>query len=352
MSQLSCEGHMLIRGMYQSILVRIQSGIVVLIDFAHLHGTDVGLPDCRSLAIAHWLAKSQQVITVQHVYLSDPKLCTGRCRCGPFANALLFVGFLESGNTMLTRTTAKNVTTLMLLHFPFDPGSNDRHSSDVTKMFDESCLVPFDRHKYDKSSCLDNERGVFDDIIGRNSLVVLGNNSTQLLVVHFDVVKKWQLLAKSHISHSVGLEYHVEIFSFVDKDQLEPRAIWRHNKILSVAHIIFPTIKFDFGIEKFLVDRSFNDMMTLEVNMTKYEGVVILVFNTRHWLFHERTFAGAGYYQESCHVYGALYVVEVFSKAMTTQARRIVATIDLMKKQDLFREYSVSHFGGEELHQP
>ncbi|KAM3341497.1 hypothetical protein P3S68_026463 [Capsicum galapagoense] len=48
-------------------------------------------------------------------------------------------------------------------------------------------------------------------------------------------MKNWQLLVKSQISHSVGPEYHVEIFSFVDKDQLKPCAIWMHNKVLSVV---------------------------------------------------------------------------------------------------------------------
>ncbi|KAJ8529260.1 hypothetical protein K7X08_036095 [Anisodus acutangulus] len=240
---------------------------------------------------------------------------------------------------MSAKTIAKNVTTRLLLNFPFDPGSDDGHAGDVTKVFDEnpyrvkakfldqvanmeSCLVPFDGHVYVKSSCLDNEKGAFTDIIGRNSLVVFSNNSTQVRVVHFDVVKNWQLLAKSHISHSVRIEYHVEIFSFVDKDQLEPRSIWMHNKIISVTHIIFLIIKFGFGIGKFLFDRLFNDI------------------------------GGAGYYQESSHVYDELYVVEVFRKVMTTRARRTAATVDLMKTQDFFREYSVFHFGGEELHQP
>ncbi|KAK4377178.1 hypothetical protein RND71_003474 [Anisodus tanguticus] len=74
MAQLLCDGHRLIGGMNQSILVSEQSGIVELIVFTYLHGTHVRLPDGRSFPIAHWLAGSQQVVTTQRVHDFPDKL--------------------------------------------------------------------------------------------------------------------------------------------------------------------------------------------------------------------------------------------------------------------------------------
>ncbi|KAJ8571145.1 hypothetical protein K7X08_038117 [Anisodus acutangulus] len=74
MAQLPCDGHRLIGGMDQSILVSEQSGIVELIVFTYLHGTNVRLPDGRSFPIAHWLAGSQQVVTTQRVHDFPDKL--------------------------------------------------------------------------------------------------------------------------------------------------------------------------------------------------------------------------------------------------------------------------------------
>ncbi|KAJ8567359.1 hypothetical protein K7X08_019567 [Anisodus acutangulus] len=74
MAQLPCKSHVLIGGMCQSILVCTQLGNVVLIDFTHLHGTDVRLPDGKSFAIVYWLVELQQVVTAQRVPVFPHKL--------------------------------------------------------------------------------------------------------------------------------------------------------------------------------------------------------------------------------------------------------------------------------------
>ncbi|XP_016457757.1 uncharacterized protein LOC107781552 [Nicotiana tabacum] len=121
-------------------------------------------------------------------------------------------------------------------------GLNDTEFTDTGERLEYSKLslalfvsIMIDIHMHVKSSWLDNERGVFDDIIGRNSLAALRKNSTQVLAVKFDLFKNWQLLAKSQISHSIRPECHIEIFSFVEKVHLEPRATWIHTKVLSVV---------------------------------------------------------------------------------------------------------------------
>ncbi|XP_009626095.1 uncharacterized protein [Nicotiana tomentosiformis] len=71
LARLLCAGQRLIGAVDQSILVGEQSGLVELIDFTHLHGTNVQLHD---VAILYWLAYSRQVVTVQHVHAFHDKL--------------------------------------------------------------------------------------------------------------------------------------------------------------------------------------------------------------------------------------------------------------------------------------
>nr|XP_033512321.1 uncharacterized protein LOC108945337 [Nicotiana tomentosiformis] len=90
---------------------------------------------CAALSIDYSAEVQDELKEIVH-YLHDPKRCT-RLN-GLFANTVLFTCFLETGNTILARTLAGVVTMRMLLNFPFDFGSDDGHSHNITKMFDNS----------------------------------------------------------------------------------------------------------------------------------------------------------------------------------------------------------------------
>uniref|UniRef100_A0A7N1A6Z8 Trichome birefringence-like N-terminal domain-containing protein n=1 Tax=Kalanchoe fedtschenkoi TaxID=63787 RepID=A0A7N1A6Z8_KALFE len=85
---------------------------------------------------------------------------------------------------------------------------------------------------------------------------------------------------------------------------------------------------------------------SIDRGSSRWRGADILVFNTAHWWSHDKTKAGANYFQEMGQVYPHLDVSTAFRKALTTWASWVDNNINPRKTRVFFRSSSPSHFRG------